>query len=120
MHFFQIWILPERQAITPSYEQKAFGDDEKRGVLRLVASNDGRNGSVAVHQDIALYSSILDGAMVKHELVPNRSAWIQVASGEVDVNGTKLSAGDGAAIADERELTISGSDGAEFLLFDLE
>jgi len=117
VHFFQIWILPERRNLAPGYEQKKFSDDERRNTLRLVASNDGREGSVSVHQDASLYSSIVDGS-VAHDFAEGRYGWIQVARGEVDVNGTKLTAGDGAAIEGERSLTIKGND-AEILLFDL-
>jgi len=116
VHFFQIWILPERRNLTPGYEQKTFADDERRNVLRLVASPDGSDGSVTVHQDASLYAAIVDGS-VSHAFAENRFGWIQVASGEVDVNGTKLSAGDGASIANEREVKISGR--GEILLFDL-
>jgi redox-sensitive bicupin YhaK (pirin superfamily) len=117
VHFFQIWIMPERRGITPEYEQKAFSDDEKRNVLKLVASHDGRDGSVTMHQDASLYSSLLDGS-VAYSYAPGRYGWIQVAKGEVEINGVKLGAGDGASIADEKDVMISGR-GAEFLLFDL-
>jgi len=117
VHFFQIWIMPERRNITPGYEQTTFSDDDRRNVLRLVASHDGAEGSVTIHQDAQLYSSLLDGN-VTHTFAPGRYGWIQVAKGEVEINGTKLTAGDGAAIADEREVKIDGRD-AEILLFDL-
>ena len=117
VHFFQIWILPEQRNLKPGYEQKKFTDDERRNVLRLVASHDGSEGSVTVHQDASLYSSIVDGS-VSHAFAEGRFGWIQVASGEVDINGTKLSAGDGAAIANEGEVKIEGRN-AEILLFDL-
>lgn len=118
VHFYQIWILPERRGITPSYEQKHFTPEERRGALRLVASHDGREGSVMLHQDVAIYSSVLDGESLQHELAPNRYAWLQVARGTVSIDGQRLSAGDGAAIADEKAMTFSGT-GAEVLLFDL-
>ena len=119
VHFLQIWILPERSGITPSYEQKLFRDEEKRGALRVVASPDGRDGSVTIHQDVALYTTLLDdGESVTHEFAPNRYGWVQVARGEADVNGNKLQAGDGAAIANESRVTLTGK-GAEVLLFDL-
>jgi redox-sensitive bicupin YhaK (pirin superfamily) len=117
VHFYQIWILPERRGITPSYEQKNFTEDERRGRLRVVASHDGRDGSVAIHQDVTLYSAILDGGDVRYEFAPNRYGWLQVARGSVDIGGETLQAGDGAAIADEREVTIRGN--GEVLLFDL-
>jgi redox-sensitive bicupin YhaK (pirin superfamily) len=116
VHFFQIWILPENHGIAPGYEQKTFSDDERRNTLKLVASLDGREGSVTIHQDASLYSAIVDGSL-KHAFADGRHGWLQVADGEVEINGQKLSAGDGAAISDEREVTIGGR--GEFLLFDL-
>jgi redox-sensitive bicupin YhaK (pirin superfamily) len=117
VHFYQIWILPERRGITPSYEQKHFTEDDRRGKLRVVASRDGRDGSVAIHQDVTLYSAILDGEL-RYEFAPNRHGWLQVARGSVEFDGQTLDAGDGAAISEEREITIGGS-GGEVLLFDL-
>ncbi|HVG25147.1 MAG TPA: pirin family protein [Thermoanaerobaculia bacterium] len=118
VHFLQIWIVPERRNITPSYEQKAFPADERRGTLRLVAAPDAADGAVKIHQDVRLYLTLLDGETVTHDFAPGRYGWIQVTRGEVEVNGQRLKAGDGAAIADERSVTIGGS-GAEVLLFDL-
>ncbi len=118
VHFLQIWILPERRGITPGYEQKNFSESERNGSLRLVASPDGSDGSVTIHQDVRLYAALLDGESVAHEYAPDRHGWLQVTRGEVEVNGEKLVAGDGAAISDERKVTISGK-GAEILLFDL-
>ena len=120
-HFLQIWLLPDREGIAPSYEQKTFADGEKRGRLRLVASPDGRDGSVVIHQDAAIYASLLnDDEQVTHTLRSGRKGWVQVARGAVEVNGRELGAGDGAAIADETGLIITArSDDAEFLLFDL-
>ncbi len=117
VHFLQIWILPERKGITPGYEQKTFEDDERRGALRLVASRDGRDGSVTVHQNVEIYSSLLDGRPVTHTFAPNRYGWVQVTRGEVELNGQRLSAGDGAAIENESSLTLGGN--GEVLLFDL-
>jgi len=119
VHFLQIWIVPAERGIKPSYEQKKFEDGERRGRLRLVASPDGSDGSLTIHQDVRLYSTLLDkAASVTHELAPGRHAWVQVTRGELEVNGQKLQAGDGAAISDERTLELSGN-GAEALLFDL-
>lgn len=119
VHFLQIWILPERNGIAPGYEQKKFEDDEKRGTLRVVASPDTRNGSVKIHQDVTLYTTLLeDGQSVTHDFAPDRYGWVQVARGEAEVNGQKLAAGDGAAIANESRVTLTGRD-AEILLFDL-
>ena len=117
VHFLQIWILPERHGITPGYEQKKFEDEERRGALRLVASPDGRDGSVTIHQDVAIYSSLLGGESVTHTFAPNRYGWVQVARGEVELNGQTLRAGDGAAIENESSVTLRGN--GEVLLFDL-
>jgi redox-sensitive bicupin YhaK (pirin superfamily) len=119
VHFLQIWILPEQRGLTPGYEEKFFGDDARRNTLRLVASRDGRDGSVTIHQDVSVFATLLDGgASVSHAFAPQRAGWLQVARGEVDVNGQTLHAGDGAAIEDEASVTIAGR-GAEALLFDL-
>ena len=120
VHFLQIWIVPERAGLAPGYEQRAFGDAEKRGRLRLVASRDGREGSVTVHQDVDLYAALLGaGERVGFELRPGRHAWLQVARGQLRLNGDLLKAGDGAAIADVAQLELTGETDAEVLLFDL-
>jgi redox-sensitive bicupin YhaK (pirin superfamily) len=119
VHFLQIWIMPAERGIEPSYEQKKFEDSERRNTLRLVASPDASEGSVTIHQDVRLYATLLDdGASVTHEFQPDRYGWVQVTRGQVEVNGQKLQAGDGAAITAEGSVTISGH-GAEVLLFDL-
>ncbi|MCU1231499.1 MAG: quercetin 2,3-dioxygenase [Acidobacteria bacterium] len=120
VHFFQIWIEPAEDGITPGYEQKLFSDEERRNRLRVLAAPGSPDGAVDIHQDARLYASLLDsGAKVEHELAAGRGAWLQVAHGTIDVNGTTLSAGDGAAIENESKLTITAKDDAEFLLFDL-
>lgn len=120
VHFFQIWILPERRGIPPSYEQKRFEPEEKRGRLRLVASRDGRDGSVTINQDADLYAGLLQpGEGARLELRPGRHAWVQVAHGDVTVNGETLRAGDGAAISDESALDLKATADAEVLVFDL-
>lgn len=121
VHFLQIWILPHSEGLEPSYEQKQFSDEEKRGRLRLIGSRDGREGSVTIHQDADLYASLLsDGQEVSHALRDGRKVWVQVARGTVRLNGHQLDAGDGAAISDERSVTIAGaSKDAEVLLFDM-
>ncbi len=120
VHFLQIWIQPERAALPPTYEQKSFPEDEKRGKLRAIASRDAKNGSVKINQDASLYVSLLKpGEEVSHEFAEGRFGWLQVARGAVDVNGKKLTQGDGAAISDEKQLTIKGAEDAEVLLFDL-
>src|SRR5207245_4239666 len=120
VHLLQIWILPDREGHRPGYEQKAFSVDERRGKLRLVASPDGRDGSVTLHQDASLYATLLEpGERVVHEPARGRHAWIQVARGTVDLNGKTLSEGDGAAVSDEKRLELTGRDSAELLVFDL-
>ncbi len=120
-HMLQIWILPEQQNLEPSYEQKVFSPDDKRGKLRLVASRGGTDGSVHINQDVRLYASILnDGESVSHELADGRHAWLQVISGEIELGGERLLTGDGAAISSETLIEIKGrADNSEFLLFDL-
>ena len=119
VHFLQIWILPERQGLAPRYEQKAFGAD-RRSVLRLVAARDGRDGAVTLGQDVDLYSTVLDdSAAVTHAPRNGRQVWIQVADGTIALNGELLRAGDGAAVVDERSLTIAATPAAEVLLFDM-
>lgn len=120
VHFLQIWLLPERRSLQPSYEQKTFGDQEKRGRLRLVASRDGRDGSVTVHQDVALYATRLGpGQRVLHEISPGRHVYVQVARGSLKLGERVLGPGDGAALSDEPRLELVGVDDAEALLFDL-
>jgi redox-sensitive bicupin YhaK (pirin superfamily) len=121
VHFLQIWVLPDRDGRKPRYEQKTFAADEKRGRLRLVASPDGSEGSVVVHQDVRLHAGLLDaGTQVEHTLASGRKAWVQVARGAVAVNGVALQAGDGAAVQDVASLTITAADAdTEILVFDL-
>jgi redox-sensitive bicupin YhaK (pirin superfamily) len=120
VHFLQIWIVPERKGLAPGYEQKTFPLQERHGKARLVASRDGRDGSLTVHQDIDLYTSVLEaGDEVAIDLRPERSAWVQVARGAVTVNGTGLKEGDGAAVFDTATLTLTSDTGSEVLVFDL-
>jgi quercetin 2,3-dioxygenase len=121
VHFLQIWILPDRAGIKPSYEQKHFALEEKQGKLRLVASADGRNNTVIIHQDANLYVATLnDGDRVNHVTNQNRSLWLQIARGSIEVNGQLLDAGDGAGITQETEIAIAATtDNTEILLFDL-
>jgi hypothetical protein len=120
VHLLQIWLLPARTGLAPGYEQKAFPEAERRGRLRPLASADGREGSVTVHQDVTLYSALLGaGESVRHALAPGRHAWVQVARGAVSVNGETVRAGDGVALSDERSLALEASEDAELLLFDL-
>ncbi|HSE16474.1 MAG TPA: pirin family protein [Pyrinomonadaceae bacterium] len=121
VHLLQIWILPHTIELEPSYEQKAFSEDERRGQLRLIASEDGRDGSVTVHQDVSLFASILDaGQEVTREMDPLRHAWIQVARGAIDVNGETVAQGDGVVISGESDLRIKGQQPSEILVFDLQ
>jgi redox-sensitive bicupin YhaK (pirin superfamily) len=120
LHLLQIWLFPERPGLDPGYEQKAFPDDAKRDQLRLVAAPDGRDGALTIHQDAELYATVLEpGQTVTHALRPGRHAWVQVAAGEVTLNGESLREGDGAALSDEAEVTLRGDTAAEILLFDL-
>jgi redox-sensitive bicupin YhaK (pirin superfamily) len=120
VHLLQIWIFPDKQGHDPGYEQKSFPESEKRGQLRLIASRDGAEGSVKINQDAKLFVTVLaPGEEVKHALGEKRHAWLQVAKGEVELNGHKLHQGDGAAISEENNLTIKATEDAEVLLFDL-
>jgi quercetin 2,3-dioxygenase len=120
VHFLQIWILPERTGLPPGYEQRAFPTEVKRGNLRLVASHNGRDGSLTIHQAVDLYVSLLaPGEAVTHPLIPGRHAWIQVARGSLLLNDVPLSAGDGAAASDESRLAMTATDQTEVILFDL-
>jgi redox-sensitive bicupin YhaK (pirin superfamily) len=122
VHFLQIWILPEEQGIRPGYEQRAFPEAERRGRLRVLASRDGRDGSITIHQDAAMLGTLLArGERVRHVIPEGRVAWVQVARGEATVNGQPLRAGDGLAAVDEAALDVEGAgDGvADVLVFDL-
>ncbi|MBE9010801.1 pirin family protein [Pseudanabaenaceae cyanobacterium LEGE 13415] len=119
-HFLQIWILPERSNLTPGYEQKFYTPEEKRGQLRLIASQEGRDGSVTVHQDLNLYATVLGNEeKVTYPITPERHLWVQIARGTAIVNGETLSAGDAAAIENESTLELIGQEDAEILVFDL-
>jgi len=120
-HLLQIWILPEEENLTPGYEQTFFAPADKQGKLKLVASRAGTDGSVTIHQDVNLYSSILGkDETVSHALAENRHAWVQIVKGEIELNGEVLKPGDGAAVSDESQLKIRAlADETEFLLFDL-
>lgn len=120
VHLLQIWILPAMQGLAPSYEQKAFSEEQKRSRLCLIASADGRDDSVTVHQDASVYASVLSrDEEVVHPLTPGRHAWLQVARGTVSLNGEALNQGDGAAISSEEQIAIRGREDSEVLLFDL-
>ncbi len=120
VHMYQIWMFPDKKNYEPTYDQKHFSESEKRGKLRLVVSPDGREGSVKIRQSNELYATILGaGDTVKHELKPDRHAYVQVARGCVKLNGKELETGDGAAISEEKSLQLTGVKDAEVLLFDL-
>jgi redox-sensitive bicupin YhaK (pirin superfamily) len=120
VHFLQIWIQPARQGIAPGYEQKTFPEADKRGRLRLVASQDGREGSVTIHADASLYATVLgDGERLQHAVPAGRHAWIHVARGQARVNGEALRAGDAVSTSDAGTLTLEGVGHAELLVFDL-
>ena len=120
VHFLQIWILPERPGIAPSYEERRFPATERQGRLRLVASPDGREGALTVHQDAAIYAGLLaTGERAELSLRPGRHAWVQVARGEVKLGDETLRAGDGAAVSGESLLALEGVQPAELLVFDV-
>ena len=120
VHFLQIWLFPDRNGLAPSYEEKHFDVADKRGRLRLVASPDGREGSVLVHQDASIYASILDGAdRAEHAVRGGRGVYVHVARGSVHVNGDLLSAGDALKATDVEAVVLDRATDAEVLLFDL-
>jgi redox-sensitive bicupin YhaK (pirin superfamily) len=120
VHFLQIWILPERDGIAPGYEQRAVPEAERRGRLRLIASRDGRDGSVSLHQDVHLHAAILlPGENVTHAVDRGRHLWLHVARGEVRAGGHNLIEGDGLSGSDESALSVEGVKESEILLFDL-
>ena len=120
VHFLQIWLFPDRNGLAPSYEEKHFDVADKRGRLRLVASPDGREGSVLVHQDASIYASILDGAdRAEHAVRGGRGVYVHVARGSVHVNGDLLSAGDALKATDLEAVVLDRANDAEVLLFDL-
>jgi redox-sensitive bicupin YhaK (pirin superfamily) len=121
VHFLQIWILPDRSGHTPSYEQKPIPESERRGRLALIASPDGAEGSTTIHQDARVYATLLAGdERLSHQLAHRRRGWVQVARGQIAVNGRMLSAGDGAALSDEPAIELVGQGApAEALVFDL-
>jgi len=119
-HLLQIWIAPNVFGIAPSYEQKTFGETEKRGVLRLLASSDGALGSVTIHADAALYAGLFDGTEAAVlVLEPTRKAYVHLVRGQLSVNGQQLKAGDAALLERESELSLSAGHDAEVLVFDL-
>ncbi len=120
VHLLQIWIEPNVRGIEPGYEEKHFDAASKRGRLRLIASSDGRDGSVNIHQNAAVYAALLDGAeRASHTLAPGRNAYVHVARGKVTVNGNVLGTGDALKASGESAIVLERGDNAEILLFDL-
>jgi hypothetical protein len=120
VHLYQIWLLPERKGLKPSYQELALDEAQKRGRFRLVASPDGADGSMTIHQDARLYlASLLPSEGVAHEIERGRAAWLQVLRGSVNVLANELSAGDGAAVTDESAISVQAAVPSEVLLFDL-
>ncbi|HTZ49659.1 MAG TPA: pirin family protein [Verrucomicrobiae bacterium] len=120
VHLYQIWMFPDKKNYEPTYDQKHFSTDEKRGKLRLVVSPDGRDGSVKIRQDNELYATVLGpGETVRHAIKPERHVYVQVASGSVTLNGQQLNVGDGAALSAETSVELAGVKDAEVLLFEL-
>lgn len=119
VRLLQIWVIPNERNLEPSYEQRQFDRSERTGRLRIVASPDGRDGSVRIHQDASIYTALLrEEDEVAHPLAEGRHAWVHVATGSVRLNGIEMKEGDGAAVSDEGSVTLTGGD-AEILLFDL-
>ena len=121
MHFLQIWIVPDKTSLPPSYDQKSFGDGLQPGKFVPVASKTGHDGSLKINQDVDLLIGkiINDGDKATYELKPKRHAWVQVATGRINLDGHELKTGDGAAISDETKIDISGKEPSQVLLFDL-
>ena len=120
VHFLQIWLVPDRRGIAPGYEQKTFPPEQRQGQLRLIASPDAADGSLKIHQDARVYTTLLGkGDSVTHALAPGRHAWVQVARGKIRLGDVTLSAGDGAAISEESSLRLTADEPSEVLLFDL-
>ena len=119
-HFLQIWIEPAKLGIEPGYEQKHFDDASKRGALKLIASPDGRDGSVTINADASISAALVDGdEAIASEIAPGRKVYVQAVRGSVEVNGQRLESGDAVALTDERSLSIARGDQAEVLVFDL-
>jgi redox-sensitive bicupin YhaK (pirin superfamily) len=121
VHFLQIWVLPDREGISPRYDQKTFSEVEKRGRLRLIGSPDGRDDSIVIHQDVEIFAALLNsGEAVTRAYAAGRKGWVQVVRGAGEVNGKAVRAGDGVALEGEADLNVtSAADGSEFLVFDL-
>ncbi len=120
VHFLQIWVMPERDGLEPGYEQKSFSNEDRSDTLKLLASRGGDEGSLTIHQDVNLYGALLgEGNELTQAVQPGRKVWVQVARGSATLNGEQLYPGDGAAVADEAQITLSATSDAELLLFDM-
>jgi redox-sensitive bicupin YhaK (pirin superfamily) len=120
LYLYQIWIFPKEKNVTPSYEQTRFEDSEKKNTLRLIASENGADGSVTIGQDAKVFASMPErGTSMTYQIKSDRGIWLQAVSGSLIVNNITLTAGDAAAITDETELAISANEDSHFLLFDL-
>ncbi len=119
VHFLQIWIVPERRGIAPGYEQKTFSREDKKGRLRVIASPDGRDGSVTIHSTAVVYAGVFDAGDSAELALSKKNAWVHVARGAARVNGKDVSDGDGVALTDEASVKIEGTTGGELLVFDL-
>ncbi len=120
VHLYQIWIFPERKGLTPGYEQREFASAQKPGQLRVVASRDGRDDSLTIHQDASVYLGVLgEGDPLKYPLAPGRHVWVQALRGRLTLNGQAMEAGDGATVSEEREISLAADGNAELMLFDL-
>ena len=120
LHLLQIWLQPNARDLPPAYQQRLFADTAKRNTLRLIAAPEGKDGALPIHQDAWVYASLLDAdGTVTHHVAPGRGAWIQMAEGTITVGDVILTTGDGLAIEDEAQITITAGAPSEFLLFDL-
>ena len=120
VHFIQIWVRPDRNRLPPDYEQRSFPEADRDGQLRLIASPEGRDGSVTIHQDVNISAGLLKrGDSVAYGLKPEREAWVQIARGALTLNGVAMSAGDGAGVTEEPVLAFKSTEASEVLLFDL-
>jgi len=120
VHFLQIWIVPEQEGLQPSYEQTAFPEEERQNVLRLIGSNDGRDGSVTIHQDVDLYASLLNAdRTLTFNIKSGRKVWLQLVRGKLTVDDRQLDAGDGLGLLDAGAVSLTARENTEFLLFDV-
>lgn len=121
VHLYQIWLKPRQKNLTPRYDQRVFPEAERRGKLRVVASPDGRDGSLAIQTDSKIFLALIDkGDRLEHPLAPGRHAWLQVLRGSATVGELKLGVGDGLAVSDESAIVITGTEPGEVMLFDLD